>query len=440
MINVVIPDNNIPERSYSIEMVLHHFLGIEISISPQNCDCTTLSWSNKKIVIHDAFWDSGTPLSYLSKDKLPIIRRTRLHFSPENDFVILYGNKDLILGENEIYCGIDVFASVFFLLTRWEEYVVNTRDYLGRFIGSNSILYKNNVIDRPLLNEYIEFIWAILKSIGCEEKRSERTFHLVPTHDVDHPYMKHRFCQTSKNLIKCFLRRDFLSIPYYLRDYFKDPFYIYPFFMDISEEIGEKSIFYFMSSDPSITRRGVTPYSERRLLKIANSILHRNHKIGIHPGFFADNEQQVSKEKTLLESIIKVHIDEGRMHYLKFIVPQSYNNLCNNDIILDSTLSYHDVEGFRCGTGDAFPVFDFIKREKLGICERPLIVMDTTIDCYKNYTINKIRSVLCTYIAVAKKYNMTFTILFHNSSFTGKRGNDLKKLYKEVLLSLKNRD
>lgn len=45
----------------------------------------------------------------------------------------------------------------------------------------------------------------------------------------------------------------------------------------------------------------------------------------------------------------------------------------------DSTLSYADKEGFRCGVCYSFSVFNFLQRKKLMLKERLLIVVEMSL-------------------------------------------------------------
>jgi hypothetical protein len=81
-------------------------------------------------------------------------------------------------------------------------------------------------------------------------------------------------------------------------------------------------------------------------------------------------------------------------------------------MVVDSTCGYADKEGFRCGTGDEFSVFNILTRKKLRLKERPLIAMDCSLFGYAKYgysaALNKIH--------VMKTSGNDFTVLWHNSS------------------------
>ena len=86
---------------------------------------------------------------------------------------------------------------------------------------------------------------------------------------------------------------------------------------------------------------------------------------------------------------------------------------------VDSTCGYADVEGFRCGTGDEFYVFDVLKSKKLKLKERPLIIMEGTLngENYRNLSKEEAMKIIKYYFNITKKYNSTITLLWHNSSF-----------------------
>lgn len=430
MINITTPSNHIEERNYVIKTVFDSFLGLEYDLKYEATNSTILSWDNKSISFRETFWDNGGTCY----QNLPKVIYLNNRFIVEDTIPVLYGDDFLQIENNHIDCGIDVFSSIFFMLTRWEESVVTNRDKHNRFIGKESIAFKAGFLHRPIVNEYIEMVWNMLLFLGFKEKRKERRFEIVPTHDVDMPYMKDRFLKISKDIIKRILSRNNESIPLLFHYYFKDPYNTFNFLMKVSEGLGVKSHFYLMSSDMNISEYKNSPYITSRYQRILNGIRKRGHILGFHPGYFSVcNEECWRKEKENVGKYFGIVPDEGRQHYLKFNIPQTFSFWENNGMRLDSTLSYHDVEGFRCGTGDVFPVFNFLEKKEYNLKERPLIIMDCTLVDYQSYPIEKIPDILNYYISASRKYKMPLTLLFHNSYFVGKTGEKLRYIYKSVL-------
>ncbi len=79
-----------------------------------------ICFDKKELIIRDDFFKFYPDvLSYLNVDALP--QKTeyiRNEFTDENDVPIIYGTDEMLVNEHHIICGIDVFASSFFMLTR----------------------------------------------------------------------------------------------------------------------------------------------------------------------------------------------------------------------------------------------------------------------------------------------------------------------------------
>jgi hypothetical protein len=134
------------------------------------------------------------------------------------------------------------------------------------------------------------------------------------------------------------------------------------------------------------------------------------------------------------ENIINQKLKYGRGYYLRFEVPTTWQILEDNDMEIDSTCGYADREGFRCGTGDEFSVFNILSRKKLNLKERPLVFMDDNHYSYnKNITGDNSLNILKNIINQAERYNTHLTFLFHNSIFTQDKNIDFKKLYEKTV-------
>ena len=439
MIKVFIPKNYIPEREYAVKVVLGHFLGLDYLLYQDDVQKTRIEFNNNSIDFEDVLWSKGDNLDYLILENLPKVVLAKSEFSVEKDIPVLYGNGTIEVNRNHAYCGIDIFASVFFLITRWEEFIIEKKDDHNRFIGKESTAFKAGIITRPVVNEYVELLWNIMKKLDYDGVRKEKRFQLYLTHDIDYPYMRHRVLRVTKRLIHNVFTGDLHNALSYIPYYFHDPYDEYDFFMNISETVGTCSCFYFMSSSPDVNTNHRSSYFSKRFKKIIENIKNRGHVIGFHPGYSTYmNSNNWDREKGWLEDFIGFRVYEGRQHYLRFSVPKTFTFWEKNEMLIDSSLSFHDVEGFRCGTGDDFPVYNFLERREYVLKERPLIVMDATLDSYQGYSICQIKDILIHYLEIGVKYKSSITFLFHNSSFLGTRGRELKRCYEDTLKDFLN--
>src|SRR5690606_35624527 len=102
---------------------------------------------------------------------------------------VLFGKPNIDRLNNEkILCGLDLFGSMFFMLSRYEEMVVKERDQHDRFSAKSSVAFKGEFLMRPIVNEYLEILWQLLSYLDNSLIRRERTFKTILTCDVDWPF------------------------------------------------------------------------------------------------------------------------------------------------------------------------------------------------------------------------------------------------------------
>lgn len=418
MLQIIIPENNTQEREYIIKTIVSGFLGLKYSINTdRNTRDYLIKMNDWELVIGDGFFSEyQNAFSYLEENALPgRIIYSKNEFAAENDIPIIFGGEELTILDKKIICGIDIFGGSFFMLTRWEEYVNKIRDQHGRFPGKESIASKNGFLKRPIVNEYAELLWNMLVKLGYSGIRKPGNFELVLTHDVD------ALTYTStRSLIGDLIKRNDIKLALQNSRHllFKDPFDTYDYLMDVSERAGVRSHFYFMSTDSGRMYDTSNYVNRLKFKSTIEKIKKRGHVIGFHAGYYTYYDPDRWKyEKELLEKSVKQEVIEGRQHYLRMDISKTLRIWDNNEMKVDSTLGYDDQEGFRCGTGDAFPVFDFLSGKQLNLKERPLIIMDGTLK-NRNYSNEEVIGIIRYYIEVGKKYNMSITLLFHNSSFS----------------------
>ena len=123
----------------------------------------------------------------------------------------------------------------------------------------------------------------------------------------------------------------------------------------------------------------------------------------------------------------------GRMHYLRWEHPSTLQAWNDAGMTYDSTLSYADLPGFRCGTCFEYPAFNALTQQKLKIRIRPLIAMECTIIAdrymglgYGAEAENKFAGLKDT----CRRGSGCFTLLWHNSHFSNQAD---FKMYQKVI-------
>jgi hypothetical protein len=177
MLKITIPNNNIEERKYILDIILDEFLGLdfktEIKNEKEQSDWIIELENRNKLIIQDHFFNKyKNDLEYLELKNIPAkVDFIQNEFTNEKNIITIYGNSKIETINQEfktIVCKVDIFASSFFMLTRWEEHVNEKRDNHNRFSAYDSMAYKNNFLERPIVDEYVYMLKNMLHELGLK--------------------------------------------------------------------------------------------------------------------------------------------------------------------------------------------------------------------------------------------------------------------------------
>jgi hypothetical protein len=353
----------------------------------------------------------------------------------QGNIVNLMGDNELFIERknNSIKTNIDIVSDIFFLLTRYEE-VVNKEPYtnekFNRFPSSASLMTKENVLDRPIVNEHIELLWSWIEEmkLGFERKSwwGDKDFAVCISHDVDF-LLRYR---TARNIIKSIgvailghksIKQTIKVTKNYIqskKDYKKDPFFTFDYIRDMEIKYGVKSSFYFMIGGTSKLDNFYNIYDEK-VLNLINDLDCGGFEIGYHGSFNTFNDLSLMrKEKEILDNILENKKYGARQHCLRFKAPYTWRIQEKLGILYDTTLVFADKAGFRCGTCFPFKPYDVLKDRVIDIWEIPLIVMDATLmeKEYSCLTPEDSYEKIISLVKVVRKYGGVFSLLWHNSS------------------------
>jgi hypothetical protein len=440
---IKIPGSFLQEREYISKVIFGEFLGIDflVEINSENIAEYQLTFLQKKIILKDHFF-ANIPESktYLNKRYIPkYVCKASNQFMVEEEIPVIYGDGHIEVTENSIDCGIDIFASCFFMLSRWEEKVIDSRDDHCRFSRDSSLAYKHDFLMRPIVNEYIEMLWNMLLHLGFQGKRRRNKFHVLTTHDVDEPYQYYfknpwgairtagSFLLRDKALLKS------LKVPFnYSKSKFNpdkyDKFNTFDIIMRLNEKKNRTCIFFFIAKLSNERINGDYDIQHPRMLRLLNEIDARGHDIGLHGSYYSYNDPDILSREwhNLLRACEKAGVKRlpvsNRQHYLRWETSKTARILSELGLRYDYTLAFSDNIGFRAGTCFEFSLFDIETREQLAIKERPLVLMECSLfdSRYMNKSITESLELGLKLRAVIEKYNGTFNILWHNNRLLDK--------------------
>lgn len=320
-------------------------------------------------------------------------------------------------------CDIDLLGSIFFFITRLEELIVEEKDAHNRFRTQASWAYKNELLDRPIVNEYVEILWALLKQLDPSLERKKRTYTVALSHDVDHPFLKEASAFANiKKLAGDILsrgdvalaRKRMAAVGGAISD---DAYYTFDYLMDTSEKYNLVSHFNFMATPGVSGLDGGYELEDEHIVSAIKNIHDRGHVVGIHPSYhsFKDARQfqeEVTRFRKFLEknNISQSEIG-GRQHYLRWENPTTWQLWEDAGLQYDSTLSWGNFTGFRSGVCYPYSVFNVVERKHLSLVEHPLIFMDVNAWRADKNPLELLKQ----YVETVRFFGGTMTILYHNN-------------------------
>lgn len=452
MLLVKIPKVCQNEQRYSLEVLLGEFLGvsyyveeyegklIEISKSPSDFGVDVLH-SLSSLTLDASFFHKANKF-WLKPESMPVLpldfwlpSGSGIDANLVNASVpVLYGNQGLVRNGLNVHVNLDIFGSAFFMLSRYEELVTTDRDNHGRFPAWASVAHKSDFLDRPIVNEYLEILWQCLKGMWPDLIRKSHLKKNTITCDCDHPFDNsiYFFKLAIKKVARLLLidkqplaaskaAWNYLAAKLNLEvnDAYKNSIV---WMMDVNEAQGNSVSFYFIPFKTS-DFDGLVDFNSRRIRKLLREISERGHKIGVHPGYetyrnsYNFNLSVHALKKVLKEEGIEHKELGGRQHYLRWDTATTGAMVQANGLAYDSSLSFADKAGFRCGVCYDFTMYDLINRKKYNFKQQPLIVMECSIidDNYEalGYTERAIKR-FSYFKHVCHQFNGSFNLLWHN--------------------------
>lgn len=332
----------------------------------------------------------------------------------------------------------DIFAASFYLITRYEEYLPHVKDTHGRFTAEQSLAFKYKFLEKPVIDIWSYKFLSLLKERFPDYTYKTRKYNYISTIDIDNAYAyKH------KSFIRGFGGFFMDIFRFKLRDVWnrtavnlnlkKDPFNTFNELLSFKKEFNIKSIFFFSIGDYTTFDTNVSASKNKYKLLIKN--VQDYALVGLHPSYFTmNNASMLKKEKGRLENITNTTIKKSRQHYLRFNLPETYQQLIDLEIDEEYSMGYASNVGFRASTCTPFYFYDLDFEIQTPLKVFPFALMDTTLNDYLKLTpkqsLGKIRDLR----NEIKTVNGTFITLFHNESLSDYlRWKGWKRLYESML-------
>jgi hypothetical protein len=315
----------------------------------------------------------------------------------------------------------DVFASIFYVLTRMEEYYACERDIHDRFPAPQSVLYSNGWLEFAMCDRWAESIIQSLLENGLTkpEDQSHTSVDIHPTFDIDNAFAYQNkgflrgvfsFLRDFRNWDKKRLRERFKV----LTGRIKDPYDTFEYIQSIAQRGFKVSVFWLLGDYAPFDKNS----SYKNLIFREKMKSLKNYAtLGIHPSYRSNgNSEQVMIEKERLENNVSQKVNHSRQHFLKLKFPQTYHDLLNAGITNDYTMGYADCTGFRAGTAKSFQWFDLSVNQKTALTIHPFLYMDGTLNEYLNLDLAESKHKIDNLYNEVRTYGGCFRFIWHNET------------------------
>ncbi len=385
---------------YAFDFVFQEYFGIAYSVveTPpieQEQPGFFINYSDKKV---------DAPFSIFQHSLLleETIQTIQIEVSRESAFSVFFA-----ASEKKYTVNFDIFSSIFYLITRYEEYISNDLDKHGRFKSTNSILALPSFTFAPIVEVWLDFLKNELLRVFPSLQFKKHHTSCLFTFDVDQPFRYKG--RNWKKYLPNFTRWNAWKTGLMFQ---QDEFDIFDELTSLLNQHHLPSIFFFLLNDDGPNNSKVSPTSVAYQTLIQR--IAAQHTIGLHPSYDALVTQNLSNEKSLLERYGRQAIFHTRQHFLRLQFPATYRALIANGITHDYTLCYPNIPGFRAGFSRAFYFFDLEKNQPTNLRIHPACWMDATFEYYQTKSTDEIKLEFSKVYNQVKKINGNFVPIFHN--------------------------
>lgn len=332
----------------------------------------------------------------------------------------------------------DIFAASFYLISRYEEYLPHVKDKHGRFTAAQSLAFKYDFLEKPVVDIWAYKLLEALKEKFPDYEYKQRAYEFISTVDIDNAYA-YKYKSFARRVGGFFKDLLFFRLVNVWNRFAvtlnikRDPFDTFEQIISIRKEKNIKTIFFFLIGDYTTFDTNVSASKNKFRLLIKEMVDYA--LVGLHPSYFTmTNASLLKKEKLRLEGIINMPIQRSRQHYLRFSLPETYQNLIDLEIEEDYSMGYASNVGFRAGTCTPFYFYDLDFEIQTPLKVFPFALMDTTLNDYMKLTPRQSLGRIRDLKNEVKAVNGSFITLFHNESLSDyDRWKGWKRLYDSMI-------
>ena len=389
----------------------------------ENSDSTKINYSTHRLQSGFFIYNNGL----LEDDSL---KKVLVTVGEMQGAKVLFPSQDCDL-------GFDLFSATFYMLSRYEEYLPFKEDKFGRFKAEDSLAFKNEFLEIPIIDAGI-----ILLANGLNLQLNSSKFQAVLTYDIDVAYkfkgrsFERNLGSTAKDILKLDFKNMLQRLQVYLK-LKKDPWDIYEELKESLLKNNLNSVFFFLMGEGTDYDRNLD-YNSPVMIRLIKEVSQFT-ELGIHPSFASNKSKiKVAAEKQRLEFIANKKVKKSRQHFLKLQFPNTYFKLIEAGITEDYSMAFPDRTGFRAGTCKPFYFYDLKNEEITNLRIFPVTCMEVTFMNYEKLTPEKALVKILNLMQIVYHYRGTFIPIWHNENLASSgKGSAWKNVHEQMIREIK---
>lgn len=279
----------------------------------------------------------------------------------------------------------DIFAAVFYLISRYEEYLPGKRDVHGRYRHEDSAAGRYAFLHQPVVDQWLQsFQKLLIQQHGFNG--TFQHFEWLPTYDIDIAWSY--LHKSRKRLMGAFLK-NLLQLQFgrirerkaVLSGRIADPYDSFERLSALHQRYQVQPLYFFLLGENTPYDKNIHP-RHPAMQQLMRQLAGRG-ETGIHPSYAAqDDPGRIGHEINILSEALQQPVMNSRQHYIRFTLPETYRALMACNIRNEYSMGYAGSNGFRAGTSRSFLWYDLQRETATTLRVHPFAFMEMTSKFY----------------------------------------------------------
>ena len=330
----------------------------------------------------------------------------------------------------------DIFAASFYLLSRYEEYLPHVKDSLGRFPYTESLGWKHNFLQQPVVDDWAFLFWESLLSNFPDLVRKKGAFEVKAIIEAKRPFefLYRGFLRTAVGYLGDLYKLKFGRIIWrsqVLLGLRKDPYDTFKWIIKLSKSSPTQVVLFFLLGEGYTFRE--TLKTNRlgyvNLIKYVADYLEIGLILSFH---WLSDLTQLMSEKEQLSSHTHREVESTYNDRQLVKLPEVYRNLIEAGVTRDYSMYYFDQFGFRAGSCRPYLFYDLEYEVKTPLELMPVVGKSLALKDSAGWVIEQTFNDL---FDTVERLGGTFIMVFANRDFEPKKDNKIwRYLFSEKLI------